>query len=465
MDSSGGGGENPPERRTMNDFDVPVERSRSVPRRSRRPRAVPATATVTPAPRAAPGPTAARAAEAAYARALVERIVAECPRRQATSESERRAHAIVRAELEKLGLATCEQGFRFNDSLYENLLLHFGLGAAAHLLGGALPGLGAALHGLVATSYWGDSTRRFYLLRRLLGFRPSRNVLATLPAADEPALRVVFLAHVDAAFTGVMFDPRVASVFAAKPPRWLRFMSRSLAVTTRAEAALAAIGLARALLGPLGLPLRPLEWVLSLPTWIAFALALEIVLRDEVVPGAADNLSGAAALPVLARRLLPRQRPDVELVFVASGCEEAGLGGAAALVRDRAADWSKDVTVVLAIDTLSNGHLHYLSGEGEVVVHRVPPWLTAVADRLAASDARFGAVTGHLPPIGASDALPFLVAGFPALCVTRLDDELGAPHHYHSPTDTLENLDRTQLAQSLDYVEALSEAIVADRLG
>jgi acetylornithine deacetylase/succinyl-diaminopimelate desuccinylase-like protein len=445
----------------MNDFDVPVERSRSVPRRSRRPRAVPATATVTPAPRAAPGPTAARAAEAAYARALVERIVAECPRRQATSESERRAHAIVRAELEKLGLATCEQGFRFNDSLYENLLLHFGLGAAAHLLGGALPGLGAALHGLVATSYWGDSTRRFYLLRRLLGFRPSRNVLATLPAADEPALRVVFLAHVDAAFTGVMFDPRVASVFAAKPPRWLRFMSRSLAVTTRAEAALAAIGLARALLGPLGLPLRPLEWVLSLPTWIAFALALEIVLRDEVVPGAADNLSAVAAMLLLAARLAPKKPEDVELVFVATGCEEASLGGADALVREMGPHWDRDRTVVIALDTLSNGRLHFVDREGEVVSVRPPAWLTGLIREVAAADPRFAEVSPLDIPVGGTDAAPFQYHGYAATGFVRTDPAVGMPRHYHQPTDTPENIDPDEIVASVDFIEAVVAALVA----
>jgi hypothetical protein len=398
--------------------------------------------------------------------ALAGRILAECPRRQATTPAERRAQEILREAFVSDGVATEWHAFRYNRSLYELLALNFGVGALGSLVGLALPPLGAALHGLSAASYWLDAGYRRPLLRRLLPYRPSQNLVATLPArSGTPALRIVFLAHVDAAFTGWLFRPEVIRRFAAQPPRPLRFLKRSLAVATGAEAALAVTGVLRTLLGPFGWPLLPLEAPLALPALVTFLLNAQVVWRDEVVPGAADNLSGAAALPVLARRLLPRQRPDVELVFVASGCEEAGLGGAAALVRDRAADWSKDVTVVLAIDTLSNGHLHYLSGEGEVVVHRVPPWLTAVADRLAASDARFGAVTGHLPPIGASDALPFLVAGFPALCVTRLDDELGAPHHYHSPTDTLENLDRTQLAQSLDYVEALSEAIVADRLG
>lgn len=397
--------------------------------------------------------------------ALIGRIVAECPRRQATSASERRAQEILRESFLAAGLRTTWHPFRFNRSLYEVLALHFGLGALGNAVGLVAPPLGAALHGAAALSYWQDSGYRRYLLRRLLPFRPSQNLIATLPAKTPPALRIVFLGHVDAAFTGWVFHPKVIERFARKQPPPFGFLERSLSLATRAEAALAASNLLRTVLGPFGLPLLPLEALLAVPGLLTFLLNAQIVLRDEVVPGVADNLTGAAALPVLAQRLARQQRPDVELVFVATGCEEAGLGGAAALTRDLRAEWAPERTVVLALDTLSNGQLHYLTAEGEVVERRTPAWLVQIAADLAARDPRFRDVAGYVPPVGASDALPFLVRGWPAMCVTCIDPALGSAREYHSPTDTLENLDRAQLRHSLEFVEALTEAIVADRLG
>lgn len=402
-----------------------------------------------------------RAREASAALALIERVVRECPRRQATSDSERRAHDIVRGELERLGLSTTTHPFEFSDSLYANLALHFGVGAAGHVVGGIAPLLGAGLHALAATSYWGESTRRFYLLRRLLGFKSSRNVLATLPAEGEPRLRIVFLAHVDAAFTGLMFHPKAIRLFATKPPRALRFTSRSLALATRAEAALAGLNLVRALLGPLGLPLRPLEWVLTLPTWIAFGLALEAVLRNEVVPGAADNLSGVAGMLLLAARLAPHKPRDVELVFAATGCEEASLGGADALAREMGADWSTERTIVLALDTLSNGALRFVDREGEVVTVRPPQWLCQLIRETAAADPRFAEVDTLDIPVGGTDAAPFQYRGYAGTSFTCIDPAVGAPRHYHQPTDDPAHVDPAKIVFCVDFVEKVVQALFA----
>ena len=65
-----------------------------------------------------------------YVLELITRVVRECPRRQPTSDDERRASFIFKDEFERLGLATDVQGFEFNDNLYANLALHFGLGSA-----------------------------------------------------------------------------------------------------------------------------------------------------------------------------------------------------------------------------------------------------------------------------------------------------------------------------------------------
>ncbi len=401
-----------------------------------------------------------KTAEARAAFDLIERIVDTCPRRIATSDSERRAHQIVAEEFARLGLSSTRQTFQFNDSLYKNLALHFGIGTLGTAVGGLLPPVGALLHALAASSYWADSTRRGYFLRRLLGFKDSQNILATLPAKGPPKLRIVFLAHVDAAFTGIMFHPKLIDLFATNPPPGLRFTARSLALATRTEATLAMTGLIRTFMGPFGLLLRPAELVLGLPSLIAFLLALDAVLRDEAVPGAADNLSGVAGMLLLAARLMDKKPDNVELVFVATGAEEASLGGADALAVEKEHLWPTDQTVILAFDTFSNGALRFVDREGEVVRTSPPAWLTQVLRETAASEPRFSEVAGMEIPVGGTDAAPFSYRGYPATCLTCIDPSRKAPDHYHQPTDSPENVDPHKIVFCVDFAEKLVERLV-----
>ena len=399
--------------------------------------------------------------ESRLIRELIERIVAECPRRLAGTESERRAHGIVRAALEEAGLRTALEPFRTADSLYASMALHFGVGLAGSLLFGAAPILALGLHTLAGASYLGESSKRLDLLRRLLPQVESQNLLATLPADGEPALRVVLVAHVDAAFTGLVFDPRVVGRTAAhRGPRLLR---KPMQVATVSQLGLAALDVLGIVLGARRRWLWPAVGLLSVPALLTFALNLDVVLRDEVVPGANDNLTGCAALAVLARRLAPRKPREVELVFVATGAEEAGTCGARALVQAKRDAWDPAKTVIVGIDGLSNGELRTFV-EGEVLPLPVAPWLRDVLAETSASSPRFEGVRGFDIAAGATDVAPFLAAGYDGVCVGCADPEMGTPVHYHLPTDTPENLDYEQILLAIDYVEALTDAIVRDRL-
>ncbi len=103
--------------------------------------------------------------ESSYIRELLERIVERCPRRSSTSEDERRAAEIIAQELSTLGIETHLEGFRFNESLYATIALHFGLGSAGTLISGGAPQVAFILHLLAAGSYYLDSTKRAYVLR------------------------------------------------------------------------------------------------------------------------------------------------------------------------------------------------------------------------------------------------------------------------------------------------------------
>lgn len=392
--------------------------------------------------------------EASWAKAFITRIVAECPRRMATSEDERRAHAIIEREMIALGLTTETHAFEFNASLYANLALHFGLGTLGSLVARRSPALALALHALSAGSYALDSSRRAFLLRRLFPFRRSQNVLGTLPAANgRPRLRIVFLAHADAAFTGVVFRPEITRH--AKPGP----LSKSLRVATGALAGLAAVDVAELVLGR-SRPLSLLRGALSVPPLLATLLNLDVVLRDHVVPGAMDDLSGVAGMLLLARRLRAKKPDDVELVFVATGCEEAGMGGAQALARDLRDRWDSANTVVLGLDGFANGELRWFT-EGEIFPVPLAPWLSEVLTGVAGSDARFAEVRGFEIPVGATDAAPFALAGWPAVTLGCVDPGRGTPRHYHLPSDTPQNLEVSKIPMCVDFSEHVVDAVVS----
>ncbi|MCA2977981.1 MAG: M28 family peptidase [Myxococcaceae bacterium] len=195
---------------------------------------------------------------------------------------------------------------------------------------------------------------------------------------------------------------------------------------------------------------------MTVPAVVTALLILDVVLRNRAVPGAADNLSGCSACVELAARLGPRLPDDVELVIVISGAEEAGTGGAQRLAEQVVAsgEWTHADTIVLGLDTLSNGALRVLE-EGELWRLPIAPLLVeAVAEENAARP-RLPPVTRFVVPTGCTDALPFLVRGFPASSLTCIDPGIGAPRHCHRPSDTWSNVDEVQLVASIEFAERL----------
>lgn len=407
--------------------------------------------------------------EALVLEALIRRIVEACPRRVAGSASEREALHILESEYRALGWATEVRPFEWNQSAYTVMALHFGLATAGTLLliAGA-PGTALLLHLLAGLSYIGDSTRRAYLLRGLLPSVTGHNLLARRPDAGSqapsgrpPRLRLVLVAHVDAAYTGWVFDPRLIRIATRPPPfKFLNFITKSMLVATVATLLLAVLDLG-AWIG--GGQVFWLAIILGLVPALTFAMNLQVVLRDEVVPGANDNLTGCAAAVELAGRLadLPS---DVELWCVTTGAEEAATGGAFRLAHQQLGRWNPADTVVLGIDSLSNGALRWFV-EGELLSVPPPRSMVAACEALAAEDAQYAQVRAFQIPSGATDALPFLTLGYDALSLGCVDDDIGAPRHYHRPSDTPDNLDYNQLDRSVDFAERLARRLVRDRLG
>jgi Peptidase family M28 len=404
--------------------------------------------------------------EKAYIKELIGRIIEKCPRRQATGDDEKRAQEMMAEEFERLGLDVNTETFRFNDSLYKNQALHFGLVVLATLISWRSPGLAFLLHALVGVSFYCDSARKGYILRRMFKFKESRNVLAKIPArGGEPKLRVVIAAHADASFTGFIFEPRfIKASSASHLPEPLKIFEQPMKLIAYAIYALAASDLLKFLFGVLAAPLFPIDALLSLPALIGLMIHISIIMRNEIVPGANDDLSAVAALPLLAERLKNDLPPEVELVLAVTGCEEASVGGADALAISRQGSWDRESTVFIALDCMAGGDLKYLEFEGDIVPIAIAPWIADVIGKVAGENEKYAEVAPYVIPLGGTDNVAFMAHGFEGVGLVCIDETCGAPRHYHLPSDTLENLDIDKVVFSIDFVEQLVREIARYKL-
>ncbi|MBW2457722.1 MAG: M20/M25/M40 family metallo-hydrolase [Deltaproteobacteria bacterium] len=394
---------------------------------------------------------------------LIERLVAEFPRRRAGSAEERQALDLVAAELDEAGFDTHIEPFEFCDNLYRVIALHFGLGTVGSLLGRRAPLAALALH-LGAASYWQRSALRTPVVHPLLPRGRSHNLLGTLPATDAPALRLVIPAHIDGGFAGQVFSSGVINDLLAAISHGpvAKVLDQPLALATYSQLGLAALD-ALALMGlGRGRATRWLRRGLTIPGLVTLLLSAEVAIRDDIVPGANDDLSGVAGALMLARRLAPTKPANVEIVVAITGAEEVGLAGARALAE--AGCWGRDTTVVVALDGLTNGALHFFV-EGELERTALPGWIEEVLGQVIVGDPRFADVTRHHVPVGGTDAYAFRQRGYDGVCIGCVDPRLGTPKHYHQHSDVPDNLDMDQLMISVDFAEQLCRAIIARRVG
>lgn len=397
---------------------------------------------------------------AGWAIDFIRRIVARAPLRPPASPGELIAQQMVEGELRDLGLRTSWHAFRFHRSIYGNFALHFGLAVAATVVSPWCPIVAAVLHALVATSYAMQSTRRHSVLSRLYFKRPSQNLLAVMPAAGgaAPSMRLVFMGHADAAFNGLVFSPAfVRSTMNSKGP-----FRRSIALATWATAFMVVFDLLRVFMDPIPF-IRFLEWAVTVPAIMAFLLNLDVYVRNRQVQGANDNLTAAAAMPVLAARLAAERPDDVEIAFALTGCEEAGLGGAMALVREVRDHWDRKNTVFINMDGLSNGQLRYVDPEGELFPVRPDRWLVDLVDEVRASRPGFAPFQNVRPfdiTIGGTDMAAFQAHGWQGISFVAIDPDTGSPRHYHTTRDTVDNLDLQEYEVSLDFITELARRIM-----
>jgi Peptidase family M28 len=330
-----------------------------------------------------------------------------------------------------------------------------GMAAAALVLRGRRAAGGvlaaAAFAGIVDEAQNGPRIVRRLVRRR----RTTVNLIARAGERDELDTLVV-LAHHDAPQTGMIFDqtlqrriyerwPRVIERYKTPPPQW--WIGLAGPVCTVASAIGSRRGFARA-----SLLIGTLAGALIVDIW-----------RNQTVPGANDNLSGAAALVALAELLREDPVPGLRVLLVCCGAEETLQDGVRAFLTRHRDELAVGRTWFVNLDTVGSPHLVMLEAEGPVWMESYTgPWLR---DLIAARAERLGiALERGFRARASTDSVIPSRAGYPTATLVSITD-WRSPANYHLPSDIPANLDYDTVVDATRLVYELARALAEDRRG
>jgi acetylornithine deacetylase/succinyl-diaminopimelate desuccinylase-like protein len=378
-------------------------------------------------------------------RALIERVVRElaCYERPSASDGERRAAEWLLGELERIGA---------REVRIETERAHGGYWWPLGLLNAAALGAAAAgrrglatLSGAIGAAAVYDDVGggRLWFRRRVLPRRATYNVVAELgyPRAERT---VVFVAHHDAAHSGLVFHP-------ALPRISMKLLPRVHAKANQSIPILFGVFLGPVLLALWGLTgLRPLRGIGAFLATGATAAMADIGARP-VVPGANDNLSAVAALVALADALVDRPPDDVRVILLSTGSEESFMEGMQGFIARHAAALTTAWTEFVCLECVGSPQLCVVEGEGMLRMRLYPE---SSRQALAAAGERAGvALQRGLRTVAATDGLIALRAGY-RTCTLGGIDETKFPAHYHWPSDVPDNLTWDSVEEAAKVCEA-----------
>jgi len=379
-------------------------------------------------------------------RALIERVVRELAsyERPSASDGERRAAEWLAGELREAG---CRDVRVEEERAHGGYWWPLGLLNAGAALAALLGGRGAATPagGLAAAAVYDDvSGGRLWFRRRALPHRPTYNVVAE--AGDPDAERtIVFVAHHDAAHSGLIFHP-------ALPRAAMKRMPRLHAKADQSVPILFGVFLGPLLLALWGLlGLRPLR-----AAGLFFSLGASAVMANigasRVVPGANDNLSAVATVVALAHSLHERPPAGVRVLLVSTGAEESFMEGMQAFGRRHFEGLDRDRTEFVCLECVGSPELCVVEAEGMLRMR----WYTdSSRERLARAGLDAGVpLRRGLRTVAATDGLISLRAGYPT-CTLGAVDDTKFPSNYHWPTDTPENLNWSSIEGAIAVCDEL----------
>jgi hypothetical protein len=363
-------------------------------------------------------------------RAHIERIVRELAayERSSASDGERRAAEWLAGQLQAAG---CREVRVDEERAHGGYWWPLGLLNAASALAALLGRrVAAVVGGVAAAAVYDDvSGGRLWFRRRTLPQRPTWNVVAE--AGDPGGARtVVFIAHHDAAHSGLVFHPELPRLGMRLAPRLHERANQSIPI------------IFGVFLGPLLLAL----WGLLGHRWLSragmfFSVGASGFMADigasEVVPGANDNLSAVGVLVALAHELAEEPPEGVRVILLSTGSEESFMEGMQAFGRRHFGELPRETTEFVCLECVGSPELCVVEGEGMLRMRDYPR-----SSREALARAGEGGGVGlrrGIRTVAATDSLIALRAGY-RTCTLGGVDETKFPSNYHWPSDTPENL-------------------------
>jgi hypothetical protein len=317
-----------------------------------------------------------------------------------------------------------------------------GLGAVFGAIAAALTLRGrrflGALFGLLGTAGMVDDfPPRQRRLRRLLPRRTTYNVICELgdPTAERT---IVFIAHHDAAHSGIVFHPGPAKVAGRLGLIEKTDTSPPLMWPVVGGPLLAALG---AISG------KRLAAKAGLFFSAGSAAAMTNIGSSEVVPGANDNGSSVVALLALARRFAAEPPQDVRVVLLSTGSEESFSEGMKAWGERHFPDLPRESTLFLCLESLGSPHLLVLRAEGFLKLYEFSPRALAFMDGLA--EEMEIPLVPNLRVRAGTDGLESLANGYETAVLCSCDD-LKQASNYHWPTDIAANIEYDTLERAID---------------
>ena len=385
-------------------------------------------------------------------RALIERVVRELAsyERPSASQGERRAAGWIARELRAAGCRDARvEEERAHGGYWWPIGLLNAAGALAALAGGRRAAAVAA--GVAAAAVYDDvSGGKLWFRRGALPQRPTWNVVAE--AGDAEAERtVVFVAHHDAAHSGIVFHPALPRLAMERMPRLHERAHKSVPI------------IFGVFLGPLLLWLWGLFGASALRgAGMFFSVGAVAAMADigarPVVPGANDNLSAVAVLVALAHALRERPVQGVRVVLLSTGSEESFMEGMQAFGRRHFPSLPRATTEFVCLECVGSPRLCVVEGEGML---RMRLYTAASRTALARAGTEAGMQLDRgLKTVAATDGLIALRAGYPT-CTLGGVDETKFPSNYHWPSDVPENLSW----ESVEGAASVCEAYVRGAAG
>jgi len=359
-----------------------------------------------------------------------QRIVA-CGLRGADSPGAARAMDLITELFRETGFEVIRQEFTVSNwpITMAGKIIPLVAATALILTGGLYPNspwassiiLAALLVMVLTTGRWIRVGKRLFDLGQQI---PGANIIARSGPPDPQRLTLIFLAHHDSKSQSLPILFRLTILVLAV------LICLVLLVLT----IVSALGLTGAY--PIAF------WIL---VWAAdFCLMVQVVNSSgNLSPGAMDNASGVAILTALARRLKNELGEKANLVFVATGAEELGLGGALRFLQRYGHEFDRARTACINFDTLGCGKKVYLAGSRGTPFSSIPEMLSRQLYARGFAVARLPMLIG----VG-MDHQQLNAAGFWAISLTQAPCRAG--RRIHSINDRAGYVDVASLANIAD---------------